>query len=181
LQAAAAGANHARMSDTSAALRKSSFAPIADAGARLLVLGTLPGEISLRKGQYYGNPQNQFWRLMGAALGRDLPAAYEARLAALQGAGVALWDVVASAVRPGSLDAQIRDHQPNALAALVATLPRLEAVAFNGKTAAAIGGRALGGAPRLELIALPSSSPAYTLAFARKAEAWAGLGRFLQV
>jgi hypoxanthine-DNA glycosylase len=181
LYAAASGANHARMSDQSAALRKSSFAPIANADARLLVLGTLPGEISLRKGQYYGNPHNQFWRLMGAALGRELPAAYEARLAALQGAWVALWDVVASAVRAGSLDARIREHQPNPLAAFVATLPRLQAVAFNGKTAAAIGGRALRGAPRLELIALPSSSPAYTLAFARKAGAWAELNRFLRL
>lgn len=169
------------MPDEAAALRKSSFAPIADARARLLVLGTLPGELSLKKGQYYGNPQNQFWRLMGAALGRDLPGAYEARLEALQGAGVALWDVVASAVRPGSLDAQIREHQPNALAAFIGTLPRLQAVAFNGKTAAAIGSRALSGVDGLELIALPSSSPAHTLAFARKAEAWTALQRFLEL
>jgi hypoxanthine-DNA glycosylase len=163
-----------------AALRKSSFAPVADAGARLLILGSLPGEMSLRIGQYYGNPQNQFWRLMGAALGRPLPDAYEARLAALQGAGVALWDVVRSAVRPGSLDGQIRDHQPNPLADFAATLPRLQAVAFNGKTAAAIGVRALADVAALELIALPSSSPAYTLAFDRKAAAWTQLRRFLK-
>lgn len=163
-----------------AELRKSSFAPVADADARLLILGSLPGERSLRKGQYYGNPQNQFWGLVGVALGRDLPEPYEARLAALQSAGVALWDVVASAVRPGSLDARIRDHQPNPLADFVATLPRLRAVAFNGKTAAAIGGRALGGVARLQLMPLPSSSPAYTLPFARKAEAWAELRRFLE-
>ncbi|HWF77301.1 MAG TPA: DNA-deoxyinosine glycosylase [Caulobacteraceae bacterium] len=163
-----------------AALRKSSFAPVADAGARLLVLGSLPGEMSLRIGQYYGNPQNQFWRLMGAALGRELPGVYEARLEVLQGAGVALWDVVRSAVRPGSLDGRIRDHQPNPLADFAATLPRLRAVAFNGKTAAAIGARALADVAKLELMALPSSSPAYTLAFERKAEAWAKLRRFLE-
>jgi hypoxanthine-DNA glycosylase len=165
----------------SAALRKSSFAPVADAGARLLILGSLPGEMSLRIGQYYGNPQNQFWRLMGVALGRELPETYEARLLALQSAGVALWDVVASAVRPGSLDARIRDHQPNPLAEFVATLPRLQAVAFNGKTSAAIGGRALADVPDLELIALPSSSPAYTLSFERKAAAWRQLRRFLEM
>jgi hypoxanthine-DNA glycosylase len=165
----------------SAALRKSSFAPVADAGARLLILGSLPGEMSLRIGQYYGNPQNQFWRLMGVALGRELPEAYEARLMALQSAGLALWDVVASAVRPGSLDARIRDHQPNPLAEFVATLPRLQAVAFNGKTSAAIGGRALADASDLELIALPSSSPAYTLPFERKAAAWQQLRRFLEM
>jgi double-stranded uracil-DNA glycosylase len=163
-----------------AALRKSSFAPVADPRARLLILGSLPGEMSLRIGQYYGNPQNQFWRLMGAALGRELPGDYAARLAALQRAGVALWDVVRSAVRAGSLDGQIRDHQPNPLADFAATLPRLQAVAFNGKTAAAIGARALADVAALELIALPSSSPAYTLAFERKAEAWSQLARFLE-
>jgi hypoxanthine-DNA glycosylase len=163
------------------ALRKASFAPIADAGARLLILGSLPGEMSLRRGQYYGNPQNQFWRLMGVALGRELPEPYEARLVALQGAGVALWDVVRSAVRAGSLDGQIRDHRPNPLAEFVATLPRLRAVAFNGKTAAAIGARALAGVAALELIPLPSSSPAYTLPFERKAQAWAELRRFLEL
>jgi len=169
------------MSAPAAPLRKSSFAPVADPSARLLILGSLPGDMSLRIGQYYGNPQNQFWRLMGVALGRDLPEPYEARLAALRGAGVALWDVVRSAVRAGSLDAQIRAHQPNALAAFVATLPRLQAVAFNGKTSAAIGRRALAGVERLALIALPSSSPAFTLAFERKAEAWGQLRRFLEM
>jgi hypoxanthine-DNA glycosylase len=162
-----------------AAVRKASFAPIADAGARLLILGSLPGEASLRKAQYYGNARNQFWRLMGAALGHELPEAYGARLAALQAAGVALWDVVRTAVRPGSLDARIRDHEPNPLADFVATLPRLRAVAFNGGRAFEIGKPALAGC-RLELVPLPSSSPAYTLPFERKAEAWAGLRRFLE-
>lgn len=162
-----------------AAVRKSSFAPVADAGARLLILGSLPGEASLRKAQYYGHPQNQFWRLMGEVLGRELPEAYEARLAALRAAGVALWDVVASAERVGSLDARIKAHQANPLADFVSTLPRLRAVAFNGGKSLAIGRPALAGAG-LELIALPSSSPAYTLPFARKAEAWGELRRFLE-
>jgi hypoxanthine-DNA glycosylase len=159
--------------------RKSSFEPVADAGARLLILGSLPGEASLRKAQYYGNERNQFWRLMGEVLGHELPGPYEARLAALKGAGVGLWDVVRSAVRPGSLDAQIREHQPNPLADFVATLPRLKAVAFNGGRAFAIGRRALSDC-RVELIPLPSSSPAYTLPFPRKAVAWAELRRFLE-
>lgn len=166
------------MSDTPAL--KSSFAPVADARVRLLVLGSLPGEVSLRKQQYYAYPHNQFWRLMGHVLRRELPADYEARLAALLAAGVGLWDVVRTATRAGSLDASIRGHQPNPLEGFVATLPRLRAVAFNGATAAAIGRRALGGVAGVELVSLPSSSPAYTLAFARKAEAWAGLRRFLE-
>ena len=162
-----------------AASRKSSFAPVADAGARLLILGSLPGEASLKKGEYYGNPRNQFWRLMGEVLGRELPEAYEARLAALRGAGVALWDVVASAERAGSLDARIKAHEPNRLADLVVALPRLQAVAFNGGRAFAIGHRALADG-KVELVPLPSSSPAYTLPYERKAVAWTGLRRFLE-
>jgi hypoxanthine-DNA glycosylase len=159
---------------------KSSFPPVADPDARLLVLGSLPGEVSLKRAQYYGHPQNQFWRLMGSVLGRELPDAYEARLATLRAAGVALWDVVQTARREGSLDARIRDHQPNPLRDFVTSLPRLRAVAFNGGTASAIGRRALGEQPGLALISLPSSSPAYTLAFEAKAAAWRQLRSFLE-
>jgi double-stranded uracil-DNA glycosylase len=162
------------------AQRKSSFEPVADADARLLVLGSLPGEASLAKAQYYGNERNQFWRLIGAVIGQELPEPYEARLAALKRAGVGLWDVVRSAVRPGSLDARITDHEANPLAKFVGTLPRLRAVAFNGGRAYAIGRRALADC-QVELVPLPSSSPAYTLPFAYKAEEWARLRRFLEL
>ena len=163
-----------------AAQRKSSFEPVADAGARLLILGSLPGEVSLAKAQYYGNARNQFWRLVGGVIGQALPEAYEARLAALHGAGVGLWDVVRSAVRPGSLDASITDHEANPLAKFVTTLPRLQAVAFNGGRAYAIGRRALADC-QIELVPLPSSSPAYTLSFERKAAEWTQLRRFLEL
>jgi hypoxanthine-DNA glycosylase len=159
---------------------KSSFPPVVDRGVRVLVLGSLPGEVSLARQQYYAYPHNQFWRLIGHVLGRELPGAYEARLAALLQAGVGLWDVVRTATRAGSLDASIRGHQPNPLAELVGALPRLRSVAFNGATASAIGRRALGDVRGVELVSLPSSSPAYTLAFERKAEAWATLRGFLE-
>lgn len=159
---------------------KSSFPPVVEPGVRLLVLGSLPGEVSLARQQYYAYPLNQFWRLIGHVLGRELPAAYEARLATLLAAHVGLWDVVRTATRAGSLDASIRGQAPNALAELIATLPRLQAVAFNGATASAIGRRALGDVRGVELVSLPSSSPAYTLAFERKAQAWSVLRRFLE-
>ena len=154
---------------------KSSFPPVADARTRLLVLGSLPGESSLAQAQYYANPRNQFWTLMAAVTGVELAGiAYEARLAALLDAGVGLWDVIQSAVRTGSLDANIRDHQPNALAEFCATLPALRAVAFNGGKSAGIGRRQLAGSG-LALVALPSSSPAHTLPLARKQAEWIGL------
>jgi len=160
--------------------RKGSFGPAADQYTRVLILGSLPGEESLRRGQYYAHPRNQFWRLMGAVIGADLDAlAYPGRLAALQAAGVGLWDVVRSAARKGSLDTHIRDHEPNALEALAAELPQLRAVAFNGGTALRLGRDLLNGVAGVTILALPSSSPAHTLAFDRKLPAWMALRPFL--
>jgi len=162
------------------ATRKSSFAAVVDSGTRLLILGSLPGEMSLRAAQYYAHPQNQFWRLIGAVIGADLAAgAYEDRLAMLRAHGVGLWDVVRSASRSGSLDTAIRDHEPNALAELAATLPALVAIGFNGGAASKIGRRALGPDPRWTLVSLPSSSPAHTLRFEAKLARWMTLQPFL--
>lgn len=159
---------------------KRSFAPVVDARTRLLVCGSLPGERSLAAGRYYAHPQNQFWQLIGAAIGREVAALpYEARLAALLAAGVGLWDVVATARRHGSGDAAIRDVAGNDLAALVARLPALRAVAFNGGTALAIGRRLLGDAA-MPLVALPSSSPLHTIGLAAKLPAWRALRAWLE-
>jgi len=162
--------------------RKSAFAPVVSPGTRVLILGSLPGDASLAAERYYAHPQNRFWHLVGAVIGReDLPAlGYEARLAALDEAGIGLWDTVASAVRPGSLDAAIRDAEHAPLGELIATLPALRAVAFNGGTSARIGRKLLADAAA-ELIDLPSSSPAYAaLPFAEKLERWLALGKFLR-
>lgn len=147
---------------------------------RLLILGSLPGEASLKASRYYAHPQNAFWRLIGGVIGLDLVALpYEARLDVLKAAGVGLWDVIASAERSGSLDAAIRRPEEADLKTLISGLPHLRAVAFNGKTAARLGRRILGDPPGLTLIDLPSSSPAFTLAPALKAESWAVLGAVL--
>lgn len=159
--------------------RKSSFPPVVAPDARVLVLGSLPGEASLAARRYYAHPSNQFWRLAGAVIGRDIAALdYPARLLALQAAGIGLWDVVATARRQGSLDGALREIAGNPLAALAAGLPRLRAVAFNGAAAARIGRRLLAGsAPAL--VDLPSSSAACTLPFAAKRERWLRLRDFL--
>ena len=147
---------------------------------RLLVLGSLPGAISLAAGRYYANPRNQFWRLMGAVIGCPLDEAdYEERLAMLLEAGVGLWDTVASAQRVGSLDADIRLHQTSDLAALAETVPALRAIAFNGGTSSRIGRREVGEGNRFALVDLPSSSPAYTLSFAEKLARWLELRDYL--
>ena len=154
------------------------MAPVGAPDARLLLLGSLPGDVSLAAQRYYAHPTNQFWRLLGAAIGEELAAlAYGARLDRLAARGVALWDVIDTATRPGSLDGAIRGAIGNPLATFAARHPRLETIGFNGGTAAKLGRRALG-ATQLRLIDLPSSSAAFTLAFAEKAAAWQALAAF---
>ena len=156
---------------------KSCLPPVARPDARLLILGSLPGEASLRAERYYAHPRNQFWRLLETVLEEPVQAlVYEERLAALQRRRIALWDTVATARRQGSLDGAMRDIAANPLRQLIGGLPELQAIAFNGGTAARIGRRELG-TTRLHLFDLPSSSPALTLPFADKAERWAVLAR----
>ena len=160
---------------------KHSFPPIADPGARILVLGSLPGDRSLAAQRYYAHPQNQFWQLMSPVVVRDLvPLDYEDRLAALRTNRIALWDVIASARRAGSSDAAILDVEGNDIAALIARLPKLRAIAFNGGTALKQGLKLLG--PSFAgpaIVALPSSSPLHTIGVAAKQPAWERLAAFL--
>jgi hypoxanthine-DNA glycosylase len=149
------------------------FAPVADVGARLLVLGSFPSVASLAAGQYYAHPRNQFWTILSALWGVDLRAMpYGLRLIELRERGLALWDVYAACRRQGSLDSAIELAQANDLAGLVATLPALRGIAHNGgESARSIGiTRALG----LPVIRLPSTSPANaSWTYERKRQAWA--------
>lgn len=149
------------------------MAPVVDANTRLLILGSLPGDASLAAQQYYAHPQNAFWRLVGRVVGQHLATLpYEQRLEALCAAGIGLWDVIAGGERRGSLDSAIRNAEAADLIALVATLPRLRAVAFNGGLAARNGRRLLGDRADLTLIDLPSSSPAHARPFEQKGAVW---------
>lgn len=154
--------------------RHASFAPIVDARTEILILGSLPGAASLQAGRYYAHPRNQFWRLVGAVIGVDLVSLdYDARLTTLRAHRIGLWDVIADAERVGSLDAAIRDPATNDVRNLVSSLPALATIGFNGGASAKIGMAQLGDqADRLRLVALPSSSPAHTLAFEAKLRVW---------
>ena len=161
--------------------RKVAFAPVVNSTTRVLILGSLPGDMSLAAARYYANPRNRFWHLVGEVIARpDLPQlGYDDRLSVLLANDIGLWDAVASAERPGSLDSAIRNAQPAALAELVASLPQLRAVAFNGQTSAKIARALLSDTPPT-LIDLPSSSPAHAaMSYAQKLERWLTIRRFL--
>jgi hypoxanthine-DNA glycosylase len=155
------------------AVRHASFAPHVAPDTRLLILGSLPGARSLAERQYYAHPTNQFWRLLGEVIDRplaDLP--YDDRLAALRDAKIGLWDVIRTAERRTSSDAHIREAEVHDLASLVANLPDLRMIAFNGGKAAAIGRRQVPPLRDIALIDLPSSSAANTGGLVSKLPMW---------
>lgn len=158
-------------------MRKKCFAAVVDEHTRLLVLGSLPGEKSLAQGEYYANRQNMFWHLMSSVIDVDLVTlSYCQKLECLLLHRIGLWDVVAEAKREGSLDSNIRSHKGNDLLSLIRSLPNLRAIAFNGVASAKLGTKIIGAeAEQYAVFALPSSSPAHTLAFREKAAGWSVL------
>lgn len=154
------------------------FAPLADDQSRILILGSMPGLASLAAGQYYAHPRNAFWPIMARLLRFDPALDYAGRVAALQGAGIALWDVLQSCTRPGSLDADIdpASQVSNDFAGFLAAHPTITALFFNGATAESCFRRAVlptlpAGAPPGRR--LPSTSPAHAaLSVEQKLAAW---------
>lgn len=139
---------------------KFSFAPIVGKDARVLVLGSIPGDRSLALGEYYGHPQNRFWRVMARLCAQETPVSYPEKKEMLLKNGIALWDVAHHAFRPGSMDSDIRNETPNDIPALAASLPQLHTVAFNGKTAERLYDKYFPRIPTLRYLSMPSTSPA---------------------
>ena len=144
-----------------------------DANTRVLVLGSFPGVASLRAQQYYGHPQNHFWKILGALWSVDLMAAsYPERIAAALCHGLGIWDVYAACKREGSLDTAIRAAELNDLAGLRQRCPALQAIAHNGGESFRHAKHTL--ALGLPVHKLPSTSPANaSWSFERKRAAWA--------
>jgi hypoxanthine-DNA glycosylase len=156
--------------------------PIVDDRTRLLILGSLPSAKSLATGEYYGNPRNQFWPLLGSVL--DIPAfaalPYAERLSGLRERGIGLWDAIAEAHRNGSLDAALRDVVPADLTGLATRLPDLRVIAFNGQRSEQLATRHHPGlAQRYTLLRLPQSSPARAMPAGQKEAVWTILREYL--
>ena len=150
------------------------FAPVVDDNADLLILGSFPSVQSLAVGQYYGNPRNAFWPITAALFGFDASAPYETRLAALQSAGVALWDVLHKCRRVGSSDAKfdMKSLVVNDFGQLIAGYPSITRVCFNGRTAERLFGRLVDVDGAIECELLPSTSPARAMPASQKLQAW---------
>jgi hypoxanthine-DNA glycosylase len=151
------------------------LAPVIAQDTRILILGSFPGEASLRAQQYYAHPRNQFWKLAGALVGEnlyDLP--YGERLPRLLAHRFGLWDVLAACEREGSLDSAIRKPAANDFDRLRHLCPALETVGFNGQASGKFAPQFAEAGYRT--VVLPSSSPAHmALTFEQKLERWRGL------
>jgi len=148
--------------------------PIGSPDPRLLILGNMPSVLSLASGQYYGNPRNAFWRIIGDLYGCDPEAPYARRTEALVRHGVAVWDVLKHCRRVGSLDSAI---EPNSMVAndfgtFFAARPGIERVYFNGAAAERNFARLVHTRPPVEFRRLPSTSPAQTMGYAEKLATW---------
>jgi hypoxanthine-DNA glycosylase len=147
------------------------FPPVVDAGIETLILGSFPSIASLGKAQYYGHPQNHFWRLVGAVIGEPLPEMeYQRRLRTLLKHRIGLWDIIGECARAGSLDSNIRDPRHNDFSRVTSVAKKLGRVCFNGKTAGKM--QPLFAERGLTTIVLPSSSPANTMRFEEKLKQW---------
>jgi hypoxanthine-DNA glycosylase len=165
----------------SAAPVKRSFPPVVDAQARVLVLGTLPGEESLRRGEYYAHPRNLFWPIIFSLVGEPPTLSYTERLAFLTAHCIAVWDVCEVGERERSADTTIRSERPNAIDRLLDHHPLIRAVAFNGTTARRLYDRHFARRMELAYLALPSTSPAHaTIDFSAKLARWTALREILE-
>jgi hypoxanthine-DNA glycosylase len=118
-------------------MRKSGLPPVVDVNTKVLILGTLPSDQSHAVRQYYADPRNDFWKLIGAVLDRSFDGlAYTDKLALLRANGIGLWDAYHSCIRPGSMDANITEAELNDSSVLRELAPKLKLVCFNGHGAA---------------------------------------------
>ena len=162
------------------------FAPVTSAGMHVLILGSLPSRKSLEIQQYFANPLNTFWRIMANVVGFDPGISYQARCCALTKRGVGLWDVLASSVRPGSLDSAIDLHtaKANNFPELLVQHEDVKLMCFNGQKSRKLFDRLVAQATpdlqKCELLTLPSTSPAHAaMSFEEKLRRWSVIGPYL--
>jgi len=158
---------------------KYGLGPLIERSSSVLILGSFPGPVSLKRKEYYAHPQNQFWRLLADLLGQDhAPDSYRKKKALLAEFGIGLWDMAASCERPGAGDSNIRNVRPNDITGLLGRYPNVEAVFLNGRKAEALFKRYC--KVPIRAIYLPSTSPAHAgISRNNKLRAWKSMLKFI--
>ncbi|VXB12223.1 MULTISPECIES: DNA-deoxyinosine glycosylase [Chryseobacterium] len=152
--------------------RISSFPPFIDKQSKILILGSIPGVKSLEKQQYYAHPQNKFWKIIFELFNEKFTEDYSERINILKKNHIAIWDVIDSCERKGSLDSEIKNEEANQIEELLENYPNIKAVFCNGGKSYKNLQKLLGKDFRIPVYLLPSTSPLHTISFERKFEDW---------
>lgn len=152
--------------------RISSFPPFIDSQSKILILGSIPGVKSLEKQQYYAHPQNKFWKIIFELFNEEFTEDYSERIDILKKNNIAIWDVIDSCERKGSLDSEIKNEEANQIGTLLESYPNIQAIFCNGGKSYKNLQKLLGKNFRIPIYLLPSTSPLHTISFERKFEEW---------
>ncbi|MEN4761092.1 DNA-deoxyinosine glycosylase [Chryseobacterium sp. C39-AII1] len=156
-----------------------SFPPIIDKDSKIIILGSIPGVKSLEKQQYYAHPQNKFWKIIFELFNENFTEDYTERINVLKKHHIALWDVIDSCERKGSLDSEIKNEEANQIAELLEEFPNIQTIFCNGGKSFKNLQKVLGKDFRIPFYVLPSTSPLHTISFEKKLEEWKAILKFL--
>ena len=159
--------------------RISSFPPIIDKTSKILILGSIPGTKSLEKQENYGHPQNKFWKIIFDLFNEEFTENYTDKIDVLIRNHIALWDVLDSCERKGSLDSEIKNEEANPIMELLEKHEKISAIFCNGGKSFKTLRQILGKKFRIPIILLPSTSPLHTISFAEKLEKWKIIKNYL--
>ncbi|KAA0128455.1 DNA-deoxyinosine glycosylase [Chryseobacterium sp. SN22] len=159
--------------------RISSFPPIIDIHSEILILGSIPGVKSLEKQQYYAHPQNKFWKIIFELLQEGFTDDYSERIEVIRKHHIALWDVIDSCERKGSLDSEIKNEEANQIDELLDNHPNIKAIFCNGGKSYKNLQKMLGKNYKIPVFLMPSTSPLHTISFEKKLEEWRKIKMYL--
>lgn len=159
--------------------RISSFPPVISKDSNILILGSVPGIKSLEMQEYYAHPQNKFWRILFELFNEDYTTDYAEKIDLLKKNKIAVWDVIDSCERKGSLDNEIKNENHHNILQLLDDFPSIKVIFCNGQKSFKTLGKILPDDPKIPVFVLPSTSPAYTISYQQKLKDWSALKSFL--
>lgn len=157
----------------------SSFPPVISKDSNILILGSVPGIKSLEMQEYYAHPQNKFWRILFELFNEDYTTDYAEKIDLLKKNKIAVWDVIDSCERKGSLDTKIKNENHHNILQLLNDFPSIKVIFCNGQKSFKTLGKILPDDPKIPVFVLPSTSPAYTISYQQKLKDWSALKSFL--